>query len=190
MFAISLQYFYCPLETKLVHSTIRRKINRKMLIELWFFSDRFFLSKMSHLIRNVVLSAFRQSKKCCQPALSIAQNKHLFSTSSKCCLKESELHVRCRIDRGITPVHIYHSLFRKEGNVLFNDALNTFYLQLYGVGYMVKDHSDSERENPLPIHGLFFSFSNKGSLYASADQASHRQDSTYHVLCYTSRGTK
>ena len=28
----------------------------------------------------------------------------------------------------------------------------------------------------------------KGSLYASADlEASHRQDSTYHVLCYTSR---
>ena len=35
---------------------------------------------------------------------------------------------------------------RKEGNVLFNDALNTFYLRLYGVGHiMVKDHSDSER---------------------------------------------
>ena len=33
----------------------------------------------------------------------------------------------------------------KEGNVLFNEALNTFYLQLYGVRYMVKDHSDSER---------------------------------------------
>ena len=28
---------------------------------------------------------------------------------------------------------------------LFNNALNTFYLQLYGVGHMVKDHSDSER---------------------------------------------
>ena len=28
---------------------------------------------------------------------------------------------------------------RKEGNVLFNDVLNTFYLQLYGVRYMVKD---------------------------------------------------
>ena len=25
----------------------------------------------------------------------------------------------------------------KEGNVLFNDALNTFYLRLYGVGHMV-----------------------------------------------------
>ena len=27
---------------------------------------------------------------------------------------------------------------RKEGNVLFNDALNHFYLRLYGVGHMVK----------------------------------------------------
>ena len=41
------------------------------------------------------------------------------------------------------------------GSVLFNDALNTFYLRLYGVGHMVKDHSDSERENPLvPLHGV------------------------------------
>ena len=147
MFAISLPYFYCPLETKLVHSTIGRKFNRKMLIELWFFSDRFFLSKMSHLIRNVVFSAFRQSKKCCQPALSIAQNKHLFSTSSKCCLKESELHVRCRIDRAfvvsLQSIFVIHASGRKEGNVLFNDALNTFYLRLYGVGYMVNDYSDS-----------------------------------------------
>ena len=31
----------------------------------------------------------------------------------------------------------------KEGNVLFNDALNTFYLWLYGDEHMVKDHSDS-----------------------------------------------
>ena len=43
----------------------------------------------------------------------------------------------------------------KEGNALFNDALNTFYLQLYGIGHMVKDHSDSERGNLLP-HGLLF----------------------------------
>ena len=34
----------------------------------------------------------------------------------------------------------------KEGNVLFNDAFNTFYLQLYGVEHMVEDHSDSERK--------------------------------------------
>ena len=30
---------------------------------------------------------------------------------------------------------------RKEGNVLFNDTLNTFYLRLYGVGHMVKGYS-------------------------------------------------
>ena len=63
---------------------------------------------------------------------------------------------------------------RKEGNVLFNDALNTFYLRLYGVGHMVEDHSNSERGNPLPPHGLLFPI--------------NRQDSTYHGRCYTSRG--
>ena len=52
----------------------------------------------------------------------------------------------------------------KEGrNVLFNDALNTFYLQLYGVRHMVEDHLDSERGNPLPPHGLLFPISSKGS---------------------------
>ena len=39
---------------------------------------------------------------------------------------------------------------------------------------MVKDHSDSEREK----------LAAKELLYAP----SHRQDSTYHNLCYTSRG--
>ena len=35
---------------------------------------------------------------------------------------------------------------RKEGHFLFNDALNTFYLRLYGVGHMVNYHSVSERK--------------------------------------------
>ena len=52
---------------------------------------------------------------------------------------------------------------RKKGNVLFNDALNKFYLQLYGVGHMVKDHSDNERGNPLPPHWLLFPICSKGS---------------------------
>ena len=47
--------------------------------------------------------------------------------------------------------------YGKEGRcVLFKDALNTFYLRLYGVGHMVKDHSDSERGSPLPPHRLLF----------------------------------
>ena len=60
---------------------------------------------------------------------------------------------------------------RKEGNILFNDALNTFYIQLYGIRYMVKGHSDNERGNPL--HGLLFPISSKGSFIC---------------LCYTSCG--
>ena len=52
---------------------------------------------------------------------------------------------------------------RKEGNVLINDALNTFYLRYYGVRHMVKDHSDSEKANPLPSHRLLFPINSKGS---------------------------
>ena len=48
--------------------------------------------------------------------------------------------------------------------VLFNDALNTFYLRLYGVRHMVKDRSDSERRNLLPpLPGWLVLISSKGS---------------------------
>ena len=74
---------------------------------------------------------------------------------------------------------------KEEVNVLFNDALNTFFLRLYGVRHMVKDHSDSERGNPLPPHmGYSFRLTARVLLYAP----SHRQDNTYHGFCYTSRG--
>ena len=59
---------------------------------------------------------------------------------------------------------------RKEGNVLFYDALNTFYLRLYGVRHMVKDHSDSERANLLPPHGLLFPISSNGSFICTIPQ--------------------
>ena len=44
---------------------------------------------------------------------------------------------------------LHRLLARKEGNVLFNDALNTFLIRLYTVRHIVKDHSDSERGNTL-----------------------------------------
>ena len=63
-----------------------------------------------------------------------------------------------------------------------------FYLTTHSAHFIyghIKDHSGSDRGNPLPPHGLFFPISSKGScLYAS----SYRQDNTYHGLCYTSRG--
>ena len=44
--------------------------------------------------------------------------------------------------------------WKKVENVLFNDTLNTFYLQLFVVRHMVKDHLDSKMQNQLlPIHG-------------------------------------
>ena len=71
-----------------------------------------------------------------------------------------------RVSEILTLCNFDNNCIRKEGNVLFNNALNTFYLRLYGVRHMVKDHSNSEKGNPLPP-----------------------QDSTYHGLCYTSRGS-
>ena len=59
---------------------------------------------------------------------------------------------------------------RKEGNVLFNDALNSFYLRLYGIRHMVKDHSDSEKGNPLPPHRLLLSINSKGSFICTIPQ--------------------
>ena len=58
----------------------------------------------------------------------------------------------------------------RERNVLFNDALNTFYLRLYGVRHMVKDHSDSEKGNPMLPHGIFLSISSKGSFICTIPQ--------------------
>ena len=58
----------------------------------------------------------------------------------------------------------------REKNVLFNDALNTFYLRLYGVTHMVKDHSDSEKGNPLPPHRLLLSSNSKGSFICTVPQ--------------------
>ena len=58
----------------------------------------------------------------------------------------------------------------RERNVLVNDALNTFYLRLYGVRHMVKDHSDSEKGNPLPPHRLLLSINSKGSFICTIPQ--------------------
>ena len=58
----------------------------------------------------------------------------------------------------------------RERNVLLNDALNTFYLLLYGFRPMVKDHSDSEKGNLLPPHRLLLSINSKGSFICTIPQ--------------------
>ena len=60
--------------------------------------------------------------------------------------------------------------------MIFNDALNIFYLRLYGIRHMVRYPSDGERRNPCTnIWTTLFDYA-----------PSHRQDSTYYGLCYTS----
>ena len=58
----------------------------------------------------------------------------------------------------------------RERNAVFNDALNTFYLRLYGVRHMVKDHSDSEKGNPLLPHRLLLSINSKGYFICTIPQ--------------------
>ena len=58
---------------------------------------------------------------------------------------------------------------RKEGNVLFNDTLNTF-IYGYMASNMVTDHSDSEKGNLLPPHRLFFRINSKGYFICTIPQ--------------------
>ena len=71
---------------------------------------------------------------------------------------------------------------RKEGNVLFNDALSTFFIN----GYMASDLwlrtiLIVRKETRCRHIGYSFRLTERVLLYA----LSHRQDSTYHGLCST-----
>ena len=59
---------------------------------------------------------------------------------------------------------------RKEGDVYLMTHSTHFILRLYGVRHMVKDHSDSERGNLLPPHGLLFSINSKGCFICTIPQ--------------------
>ena len=100
-------------------------------------------------------------------------------------MTHNEIHHSSVIQTAVIPFNLWHIvgiiqlsaniiqanvLNMQEGNVLFNDALNTFYLRLYSVGHMVNDHSDSERENPLPLRGLRFTINSKGSFICTIPQ--------------------
>ena len=58
-------------------------------------------------------------------------------------MANSILHLTLHVEnQALLPIQCY-SVRRKKGNVLLNDALNTFYLRLYDVRHMLKAHSDS-----------------------------------------------
>ena len=54
----------------------------------------------------------------------------------------------------------------KEGNVLFNDALNTFYLRLYGVRKLNMNTVEGRKEGYVLFNDAF----NKGSFICTMSQ--------------------
>ena len=75
--------------------------------------------------------------------------------------------VRCKVKFNLNIIvsHQYGKLlYTLEGRK------DMFYLRLYGVGHMVKDHSDSESGNPLHPHGLLFPINSKGSFICTIPQ--------------------
>ena len=60
-----------------------------------------------------------------------------------------------------------------------------FYLKLNGIRHMLMGNLDNKTGNLLlSLHGQLFPMNNNDILYAP----SQRQDSTYHGVCYASRG--
>ena len=93
-------------------------------------------------------------------------------------IRETKMHSLKRTDlRSIANQLI--AIGRKQGNILFNDALNTFCLRLYSVGHMVRDHS-------VRAETRCMSYSFRLAARALFYPLSYKQDITYHGLSYTS----
>ena len=72
----------------------------------------------------------------------------------------SKMNCATRATWELTPekkLSLFHK--RKEGNDSFNNTPNTFYLQLYGTGHIVDDHSEKDKNQLQP----FFPISNNES---------------------------
>ena len=85
--------------------------------------------------------------------------------------------------------HIYFSLLNcamyshREREVFYLTMHSTHFIYGYMASDMVKDHSDRKETRCRHI-GYSYRLTARVLLYAP----SHRQDNTYHSLCYTSHG--
>ena len=139
-------------------------------------------SAFSGLRSECLMCTFRAS--CCSTRLSRSQVPAFAGSpvrDRKCLVAIPDKH-KCIFSRlvvyGVSKMNNSDILMyfvdsnhqERERYVLFYDALNTFYLRLYGVRHMVKDHSDSEKGNPLPPHRLRLSINSKGSFIYTIPQ--------------------
>ena len=72
----------------------------------------------------------------------------------------------------------------REREMFYLTTHSTHFIYGYMASDMVKDHSDSEKGNPLPPYKLLLSINSKGSFICTIPQTGY----TSHGLCYTSRG--
>ena len=133
---------------------------------------------------NIFVCSIGTSRQCaCLVAVGTTRHISLSHVSREDFVYELEVFQsyivleRFRFSRNIPSLlhqtSIRHSELverERERNVLFNDTLNTFYLRLYGVRHMVKDHSDIEKGNPLPLHRLLLSINSKVSFICTIPQ--------------------
>ena len=108
--------------------------------------------------------------------LSHNWKKYIRWKDRRCWRFKSDFHsdykVRCSIKEGNG---------RKEMFYLMTHS--THFIYGYMASDMVKDHSDSEKGNPLPPHRLLFPINSRFFyMHHPTDRI------TYHSLCYTSRG--
>ena len=78
------------------------------------------------------------------PNIIVSSKQSLAQLKSQELIGHIKQHLCHQCVRQLTKTELFltrSSEVGKEGNVLFNNALNTFYLRLYGVRHMVKDHS-------------------------------------------------
>ena len=73
---------------------------------------------------------------------------------------------------------------RSRKDMIYLTRTQHNFIWLHGVGHMVKDHS--ARRETRCCHYMCYSFRLAARVLLHAP--SHSQDSTYHSLCYTSRG--
>ena len=81
-----------------------------------------------------------------------------------------------------------HSDTRGRKYVLFNNVLNTFYLRLYGVRHMVKNHSDSKRKEMfyLTTYSTHFIYGYMASvIYMVKDHSDSKRKEMFYLMTYS-----
>ena len=107
-----------------------------------------------HVSLQVVSMVLEHGLVCCEQKLNVLPPSLSAASSG---------HLQQAVSSG-WQIHTKHSPWReRERNVLFNDALNTFYLRLYGVRH-------SQKGNQLPPHRLLLSINSKGSFICTIPQ--------------------